>query len=91
MLIKFTFSFKTVPEGCICNLSELMKLLMFFSEVPSDERLKEIIDYVHSLGGLVTVNHIPWSNRTEWGYQVGTLPDHPSREKLLEMVPCSIN
>jgi len=58
LLIKFTFSFKTVPEGCICNLSELMKLLMFFSEVPSDERLKEIIDYVHSLGGLVTVNGV---------------------------------
>jgi len=35
-----------------------MKLLMFFSEVPSDERLKEIIDYVHSLGGLVTVNGV---------------------------------
>ncbi|RIA89735.1 polymerase/histidinol phosphatase-like protein [Glomus cerebriforme] len=57
----------------------------FSPDFPSDERLKEIIDHVHNLGGLVSVNHIPWSNRTEWGYQVGTLPDHPSREKLRDM------
>ncbi|PKC60103.1 PHP domain-like protein [Rhizophagus irregularis] len=54
-------------------------------DFPSDERLEEIIDHVHKLGGLVSVNHIPWSNSTEWGYQVGTLPEHPSREKLRDM------
>ena len=58
----------------------------FSPDFPSNKRLKEIIDNVHKLGGLVSVNHIPWSNKTEWGYQVGTLPDHPSREELLEMV-----
>ncbi|CAG8678572.1 11863_t:CDS:2 [Acaulospora morrowiae] len=52
---------------------------------PTNERLKEMIDKVHTLGGLVTVNHIPWSNSTEWGYQETTLPNHPTREELLEM------
>ncbi|PKC54676.1 hypothetical protein RhiirA1_542801 [Rhizophagus irregularis] len=51
-------------------------------DFPSDERLEEIINHVHKLGGLVSVNHIPWSNSTEWG-QVG---DHPSREKLRDMI-----
>ncbi|CAG8456199.1 285_t:CDS:2 [Diversispora eburnea] len=47
--------------------------------------LKEMIDKVHELGGLVTVNHIPWSNSTEWKNHVGTLPNHPTREELHEM------
>ncbi|PKK63822.1 hypothetical protein RhiirC2_854779 [Rhizophagus irregularis] len=51
-------------------------------DFPSDERLEEIINHVHKLGGLVSVNHIPWSNSTEWG-QVG---DHSSREKLRDMI-----
>ncbi|CAG8466929.1 5918_t:CDS:2 [Gigaspora rosea] len=52
---------------------------------PSNEELKEMIDKVHKMGGLVTVNHIPWSNKTEWLNQVPTLQDHPTREELLEM------
>jgi hypothetical protein len=55
-------------------------------DFPSDERLEEIIDHVHKLSGLVSVNHILWSNSTEWGYQVGTLQVHSSREKLRDMV-----
>jgi hypothetical protein len=31
---------------------------------PSDEELQQVIGKVHSLGGLVIVNHIPWSNTT---------------------------
>lgn len=31
---------------------------------PTNQELKEMIDKVHELGGLVTVNHIPWSNST---------------------------
>lgn len=31
---------------------------------PSDEQLQDVIRRVHELGGLVIVNHIPWSNTT---------------------------
>ena len=31
---------------------------------PSDEQLQQVIRRVHELGGLVIVNHIPWSNTT---------------------------
>lgn len=31
---------------------------------PSDEELQKVINRVHELGGLVIVNHIPWSNTT---------------------------
>jgi hypothetical protein len=69
------------------NFIGINETIDFSPAFPEIERLKEIIDNVHNLGGLVSVNHIPWSNKTEWGYQVGTLPYHPSREELLEMVP----
>lgn len=54
------------------------------SSWPTDEELKSVIAKVHDLGGIVSVNHIPWSNSTEWNYQVPTLQDHPSREQLVE-------
>uniref|UniRef100_U9SVE9 Uncharacterized protein n=1 Tax=Rhizophagus irregularis (strain DAOM 181602 / DAOM 197198 / MUCL 43194) TaxID=747089 RepID=U9SVE9_RHIID len=47
--------------------------------------INETVTVSPEKGGLVSVNHIPWSNSTEWGYQVGTLSDHPSREKLRDM------
>ncbi|KAG9304340.1 hypothetical protein G9A89_019902 [Geosiphon pyriformis] len=53
-------------------------------DFPSDEDLQKIIQRTHELGGLVSVNHIPWSNKTENWYQVGTLLEHPTREDLLE-------
>lgn len=31
---------------------------------PSDQELQRVINRVHELGGLVIVNHIPWSNAT---------------------------
>lgn len=31
---------------------------------PSDEQLRQIINQTHALGGIVIVNHIPWSNTT---------------------------
>ena len=31
---------------------------------PTDEQLQQVIKRVHELGGLVIVNHIPWSNTT---------------------------
>ncbi|CAG8691222.1 25412_t:CDS:2 [Dentiscutata erythropus] len=57
----------------------------FNKPYPTNEDLKGMIDKVHEMGGLVTVNHIPWSNKTERKHQVPTLPDHPTREELYEM------
>ncbi|KAF9978451.1 hypothetical protein BGZ73_002347 [Actinomortierella ambigua] len=51
---------------------------------PTDEQIKATIQRTHELGGIAVVNHIPWSNATEYGYQVPRLPRHPSREQLLE-------
>ena len=68
------------------NFIGINETVDFSPDFPSNERIKEIIDNVHKIGGLVSVNHIPWSNKTEWDHQVGTLPYHPSREELLEMV-----
>ncbi|KAI9597113.1 Polymerase/histidinol phosphatase-like protein [Syncephalis fuscata] len=52
---------------------------------PTNEDLRHAIDEVHRQGGLAVVNHIPWSNRTSRYYQLATLPNHPSREELLDM------
>jgi hypothetical protein len=32
--------------------------------VPSNQDLQAVIKEVHDLGGIVIVNHIPWSNTT---------------------------
>ncbi|KAI8337256.1 Polymerase/histidinol phosphatase-like protein [Chlamydoabsidia padenii] len=50
---------------------------------PSDEELRQVIDKTHALGGIVIVNHIPWSNTTQSGYELPRLPNHPSVEDLI--------
>ncbi|KAI9474140.1 MAG: polymerase/histidinol phosphatase-like protein [Benjaminiella poitrasii] len=50
---------------------------------PTDEELQRVINRVHELDGLVIVNHIPWSNTTQNGYQLPRLPNHPSIEQLI--------
>lgn len=50
---------------------------------PTDQELQQVIQKVHALGGLVIVNHIPWSNTTEAGYQLPRLPNHPSIDQLI--------
>lgn len=50
---------------------------------PSDEELKSVIKKVHALGGVVIVNHLPWSESTEWGRKVPTLMHHPTPDQLL--------
>ncbi|KAG0262370.1 hypothetical protein BG011_010253 [Mortierella polycephala] len=52
---------------------------------PTDEQIKATIDRTHALGGLAIINHIPWSNTTEYGYHLPRMQNHPSREKLVEM------
>lgn len=42
---------------------------------PTDQEIQAIIKQTHDLGGIVTVDHIPWTNRTWPGVQ-------PGREEL---------
>ncbi|KAI8323207.1 PHP domain-like protein [Martensiomyces pterosporus] len=51
---------------------------------PSDDELKQVIKRVHDMGGMVIVNHIPWSNTTLLPWDEARLPDHPTREQLLD-------
>ncbi|PKY47526.1 hypothetical protein RhiirA4_462739 [Rhizophagus irregularis] len=49
------------------GVSEAQRIAHVSPDFPSDERLEEIINHVHKLGSLVSaINHIPWSNSTEW-------------------------
>ncbi|KAF9330387.1 hypothetical protein BG006_006681 [Podila minutissima] len=52
---------------------------------PTDDQLRATIKRTHDLGGLAIINHIPWSNTTEYGYQLPRMQHHPSREALVEM------
>ncbi|KAF9294844.1 hypothetical protein BGZ74_011073 [Mortierella antarctica] len=52
---------------------------------PTDDQLRATIKRTHDLGGLAIINHIPWSNTTEYGYQLPRMQQHPSREALVEM------
>ena len=54
--------------------------------VPSDEDIQKVIESAHILGAVVSVNHIPWSSNTlpTWSRGAPTLPNHPTREQLLE-------
>ncbi|KAF9413341.1 hypothetical protein BGZ94_000763 [Podila epigama] len=52
---------------------------------PTDEQLRQTIKRTHELGGLAIINHIPWSNTTEYGYQLPRMQNHQSREALVEM------
>ena len=54
------------------------------SPKPTDDEIKRVINETHAQGGLVIVNHIPWSNNTQNERQIPRLPDHPSREQLLD-------
>ncbi|ORX94308.1 PHP domain-like protein [Basidiobolus meristosporus CBS 931.73] len=67
------------------NFLNINETVPFGPPFPTNEDLRKTIDRVHELGGLVVVNHIPWSNTTTYGYQVATLPDHPSREELMDL------
>lgn len=51
---------------------------------PSDSELREVIEKTHELGGIVVVNHLPWSCSTEGGRHVARLQDHPSPQDLVE-------
>ncbi|KAJ2378792.1 hypothetical protein IW150_000573 [Coemansia sp. RSA 2607] len=52
-------------------------------EFPTDQDMQRAIDRVHELGGLVIVNHIPWSNHTLERLNTPRLVNHPSVESLI--------
>ncbi|KAF9920305.1 hypothetical protein FBU30_009897, partial [Linnemannia zychae] len=52
---------------------------------PTDDDLRKTIARTHELGGLAIINHIPWSNTTEYGYELPRMQNHPSRELLVDM------
>ncbi|KAG0166267.1 hypothetical protein DFQ28_007912 [Apophysomyces sp. BC1034] len=66
------------------NFIDINETVPFGPPVPTDAELKQAIQRVHALGGLVIVNHIPWSNTTEEYYQQPRLPNHPSVAELIE-------
>ncbi|KAJ1937164.1 hypothetical protein EC988_007973, partial [Linderina pennispora] len=51
---------------------------------PTDEDIRTAIARAHELGGLVIVNHIPWSNTTIGTFKTPRLPNHPSIESLID-------
>ncbi|KAI8643301.1 Polymerase/histidinol phosphatase-like protein [Parasitella parasitica] len=65
------------------NFIDINETVPATAPVPSDEELQRVISRVHDLGGLVIVNHIPWSNTTQGGRQQARLPNHPSIEQLI--------
>lgn len=46
------------------NLIDINETIPVTGPVPTDQELQDVINKVHALGGLVIVNHIPWSNTT---------------------------
>ncbi|RKP35154.1 Polymerase/histidinol phosphatase-like protein, partial [Dimargaris cristalligena] len=93
-------SFLVIPaqEYSCCrihmNLINIRETIPVTSAFPSNTELKRVIEQTHALGGLVVVNHIPWSNKTETDYNpfhesvtgnYATLPGHPTRSELLEL------
>ncbi|KAG2227847.1 hypothetical protein INT45_002085 [Circinella minor] len=66
------------------NLININESIPIGPPEPTDEQLQQVIQRVHELGGLVIVNHIPWSNTTEDNYQEARLPNHPSVESLIQ-------
>jgi hypothetical protein len=46
------------------NLIGINQTVTIGPPVPTDQDLQAVIKQVHDLGGIVIVNHIPWSNTT---------------------------
>ncbi|KAI8074847.1 polymerase/histidinol phosphatase-like protein [Gongronella butleri] len=65
------------------NLIGINETIQVGPPVPTDQDLQAVINRTHALGGIVIVNHIPWSNTTQSGYDVARLPNHPSIEDLV--------
>ncbi|KAN0050941.1 hypothetical protein ACTA71_004242 [Dictyostelium dimigraforme] len=64
--------------NCRCHLNLIgINVNVPLYKYPTNQQIKETIDFVHSQGGLVILNHYPWS------YWAGL--DQPSMEEWYEM------
>lgn len=66
------------------NLIGISESVPVHPPFPSDEELRSVIDKVHSMGGMVMVNHIPWSNTTLLPWDEPRLLHHPTRQQLYD-------
>jgi hypothetical protein len=46
------------------NLIGINQTVKIGPPVPTDQDLQAVINQTHAMGGIVIVNHIPWSNTT---------------------------
>ncbi|EAL60503.1 hypothetical protein DDB_G0293864 [Dictyostelium discoideum AX4] len=79
---KYSSKILVVPgiewTNCRCHLNLIgINVNVPLIKFPTNKEIKEIIDFVHSQGGLVILNHYPWS------YWAGL--DQPSMEEWYEM------
>ena len=58
------------------NLIGITEEVLVPSNNPTDDEIKAAINNTHNQGGIVVVNHIPWS--------LPRMPDHPTRAQLLD-------
>lgn len=58
------------------NLLGITELVQVPSNNPTNEEIQAAIDETHDQGGVVVVNHIPWS--------LPRMPTHPTRAQLLD-------
>jgi hypothetical protein len=61
-----------------CNLIGISTWTTAIPSNPTDQDIKDMITAVHDQGGVVTVNHFPWSIN-----QTGTT-NHPTRQNVLD-------
>lgn len=72
----------TIKDALIFLFGQAIKNVPF----PTDEQIRRVISSTHLIGGVVSVNHIPWSTRVRprRSYREPTIVNHPSRQQLLE-------
>ena len=65
---------------------EFIRTMITERPEPTDQELKQLVKSVHAVGGLVSVNHIPWSTRSypDRYSRIPATPNHPSRSQLFE-------
>jgi len=49
---------------------------------PTDDDLKRVIDRTHALGGIVLMNHLPWSRDPEGDFGIARMQNHPTLDQL---------
>lgn len=58
------------------NAENYEQTIFYYGNYPTDEQIKTTITATHNLGGIVIVDHLPWSLKY--------MPTHPTRQQLYE-------